>query len=64
MATKEFTLADVAAHNSSTDIYVIIRDEVYDLSKFAAEVRKLKISTSKPDSLTSFFFLSHISASR
>lgn len=40
MATKEFTIAEVAAHNSATDIYITIRDQVYDLTKFAAEVRK------------------------
>jgi cytochrome b involved in lipid metabolism len=38
MATKEFTLAEVAAHNSAENLFVIIRDQVYDLTKFAAEV--------------------------
>lgn len=39
MATKEFTLADVASHNTREDLYLIIRDEVYAVSKFVAEVR-------------------------
>lgn len=38
MATKELTVAEVAAHNTREDLYIIIKDEVYDLSKFAAEV--------------------------
>jgi 2-hydroxy-3-keto-5-methylthiopentenyl-1-phosphate phosphatase len=41
MSLKEFTVADVAAHNKREDLYLIIRDEVYDLTKFAAEVRDL-----------------------
>lgn len=38
MTTKEFTIAEVGAHNKSQDLFIIIRDEVYDLTKFAAEV--------------------------
>lgn len=37
MATKEFTLAEVATHNTRDDLYLIIRDEVYEVSKFVAE---------------------------
>lgn len=38
MATKEFTIAEVSAHNTRDDLYMIIDDNVYDLTKFAAEV--------------------------
>ncbi|KAI9899784.1 hypothetical protein N3K66_006245 [Trichothecium roseum] len=32
MATKEFTLQEVARHNTRKDIYVVIDEEVYDAS--------------------------------
>lgn len=35
---KEFTLAEVAVHNTRDDLYMIIRDEVYEISKFVTEV--------------------------
>lgn len=35
---KEFTIAEVAAHNTREDLYMIIHDEVYDVTKFVAEV--------------------------
>lgn len=35
---KVFTLAEVAAHNTRDDLYMIIRDEVYEVSKFVTEV--------------------------
>lgn len=38
MATKEFTIAEVSAHNTREDLFMIIDDNVYDLTKFAAEV--------------------------
>lgn len=38
MTTKVFTIAEVAAHNTRDDLYMIIRDEVYEISKFVAEV--------------------------
>lgn len=38
MSVKEFTLAEVAAHNTREDLYMIIRDEVYAISKFVTEV--------------------------
>ncbi|XP_070503761.1 cytochrome b5-like [Chironomus tepperi] len=37
MDTKEFTIAEVSAHNTRNDLYMIIDDNVYDLTKFAAE---------------------------
>lgn len=36
---KEFTVAEVAAHNTREDLYMIIHDEVYEISKFVTEVR-------------------------
>lgn len=38
MSLKEFTLKEVAAHNTREDLYMIIHDEVYSISKFVAEV--------------------------
>lgn len=38
MTTKEFTIAEVAEHNTREDLYLIIRDEVYSVSKFVTEV--------------------------
>lgn len=40
METKEFTIAEVSAHNTREDLYMIIDDNVYDLTKFASEVSK------------------------
>ena len=42
MATKEFTLAEVAQHNTQTDLYIVIRDEVYEITKFISEVKVVK----------------------
>jgi Cytochrome b5-like Heme/Steroid binding domain len=35
---KEYTLAEVATHTSREDLFIIIKDEVYEVSKFLAEV--------------------------
>lgn len=49
MATKEFTIAEVAEHNTREDLYLIIRDEVYSVSKFVTEVSlKCRIYLRKP----------------
>ena len=42
---KEFTIAEVKEHTTEKDIYVIIHDKVYDLSKFLKEVSKSKHNT-------------------
>jgi predicted heme/steroid binding protein len=47
MATKEFTIAEVSEHNKREDLYLIIKDEVYDLTKFATEVSFLIYSVQK-----------------
>lgn len=36
-ATKEFTLAEVTAHNTKKDLYMVIHDKVYDCSSFVDE---------------------------
>jgi cytochrome b involved in lipid metabolism len=36
-ATKEFTMQDVAEHNTSSDIYMVVHDKVYDCTKFLDE---------------------------
>lgn len=38
MAMKEFTLAEVATHNTRENLYLVIKDEVYNVSKFVTEV--------------------------
>ncbi|KAK6349018.1 hypothetical protein TWF730_009778 [Orbilia blumenaviensis] len=35
--TKEYTYADVAAHDTKESMYVVIDDKVYDVSKFVDE---------------------------
>lgn len=35
---KKFSLAEVREHNKSTDIWIIIRDKVYDVTRFLTEV--------------------------
>jgi cytochrome b involved in lipid metabolism len=34
---KTFSTADVAAHNKPTDLYIIIDEDVYDLTAFQEE---------------------------
>jgi cytochrome b involved in lipid metabolism len=36
---KEYTIAEVATHNTREDLFLIIRDEVYEVSKFLTEVK-------------------------
>jgi hypothetical protein len=36
-ATKEFTMQDVAEHKTSSDIYMVVHDKVYDCTKFLDE---------------------------
>lgn len=40
---KEFTIAEVKTHNTDKDLYVIIHDKVYDLTKFQNEVSSFSI---------------------
>lgn len=35
---KEYTLAEVATHNTREDLFLVIHDEVYEVSKFVTEV--------------------------
>jgi cytochrome b involved in lipid metabolism len=36
-ATKEFTLKEVASHNTKKDLYMVIHDKVYDCTSFVDE---------------------------
>lgn len=36
---KKYSRADVKKHNKKTDLWIIIRDKVYDVTKFLTEVR-------------------------
>lgn len=38
MSLKQYTLEEVKAHNEEKDLWVIIRDKIYDLTKFQFEV--------------------------
>lgn len=44
---KEFTIAEVKAHNTEQDLYVIIHDKVYDLTKFLKEVSMNSVFASR-----------------
>ena len=35
--SQEYTYQDVAEHNTKKDIYVVIRDKIYDATKFIDE---------------------------
>jgi len=35
--SKEFTLAEVTAHNTKKDLYMVIHDKVYDVTSFVDE---------------------------
>ncbi|KAL4895063.1 cytochrome b5-like heme/steroid binding domain-containing protein [Aspergillus ambiguus] len=37
MASKEFTLSQVAGHNTKKDLYMVVHDKVYDCSSFVDE---------------------------
>ncbi|SPQ23162.1 716e37a8-8c46-4a27-b747-94edd8f95578 [Thermothielavioides terrestris] len=37
MATKELTYQDVAEHNTKKDLYLVIHDQIYDVTKFVDE---------------------------
>ena len=34
---KSFTTADVASHNKADDLYIVVDEDVYDLTKFQDE---------------------------
>lgn len=36
---KKFSLAQVKEHNKNKDVWIVIRDKVYDVTKFLSEVR-------------------------
>jgi cytochrome b involved in lipid metabolism len=35
--SQRFSVADVAAHKTSSDLYIIVDEDVYDLTKFQEE---------------------------
>lgn len=35
---KKFTMAEVKEHNTATDLWTVIHDKVYDVTKFQNEV--------------------------
>ncbi|KAK4154354.1 putative membrane bound hemo protein [Chaetomidium leptoderma] len=37
MALKQLTYQDVAEHNTKKDLYVVIHDQIYDVTKFVDE---------------------------
>lgn len=50
-STKEYTLKQVAEHKAGSDVWMVIHDRVYDVTKFLDEVRQMRASlkTSNPD---------------
>lgn len=48
---KEFTLQEVAAHDTKKDLYMIVNEKVYDISSFVDEHPYVSIRfDSSPDS--------------
>lgn len=41
--TKKFTLAQVKEHNNGKDLWIVIRDKVYNVTKFLSEVSQTNI---------------------
>lgn len=39
-AVKKYTFAEVKEHNKPTDLWVVIHDKVYDVTKFLHEVSR------------------------
>lgn len=39
MSEKKFTHAQVKEHNKAADLWMVINDKVYDVTKFLSEVR-------------------------
>jgi cytochrome b involved in lipid metabolism len=35
--SQSFSISDVASHNKPTDLYIIVDEDVYDLTAFADE---------------------------
>ena len=52
MSDKEFTSAEVAAHNTKKDLYTVIHDKVYDVSSFVDEHPYVSRSPDRPGPLT------------
>lgn len=40
---KKFTLAQVKEHNNGKDLWIVIRDKVYNVTKFLSEVSQTNI---------------------
>ncbi len=45
MALPEFTMEEVAAHNSSDSLWLAIENNVYDVTNFFQEVKSLPFSS-------------------
>lgn len=57
-AKKTYTLAEVKQHNTKTDLWVIIHDKVYDVTRFLSEVSFIGFS------MRIFFLLNKIQIER
>ena len=42
MTAQLFSTADVANHNTKSDLWVVIHNKVYDITKFVQEVKRLQ----------------------
>jgi len=51
--SKRFSAADVASHKTANDLYIIVDEDVYDLTNFQEEHPGGKKSTSNMTSQTS-----------
>uniref|UniRef100_A0A8D8AWA5 Cytochrome b5 n=1 Tax=Culex pipiens TaxID=7175 RepID=A0A8D8AWA5_CULPI len=61
---KQFTLAEVAKHNTAADLWMIIDDKVYDVTKFQAEHpggEEVLVEAAGKDATTEFVDVGHSS---
>ncbi len=42
--SKSFSMSDVASHNKTSDLYIIVDEDVYDLTKFQDEHPGIAVS--------------------
>lgn len=54
---KKYTKAQVKEHNNENDVWLIINDKIYDVTKFLKEVGSYSFSFSFPWTPISFYLI-------